>query len=168
MKFKLVEGLSREELEYFKKYIANICRIPTNGIMVFNNGRFEIHQVDERDASRMMSLLRRDDKLTNVNKLSPSYDFSHFTGTGTPRTRYTVTGTLKSYSGLYEFLSPILEENEQYHIRYTKDDGKWRIQVFNKSDEELQSVICDDIISRDRELEYLKNDYQTLDCCETK
>lgn len=168
MKFKLIEVLSRQEIEQLRLYIARLCSIPSAGIMIFNNGHFEIHQVDEISAGNILARLQRDPKIKNPNKTSTTYDFSHYVGIGLPKQKYTITGEIDFKSFLNEFLSPILEENEQYHIRYKKENNKWKIQVLDSSDNEVQKLYCNSLLDRDRELNYLKNDYQTMDCCEYK
>ena len=168
MKFKLVEELTSKDIDELKMHIARTCGIPVSGIMVFNNGRFEIHQVDEVTAGNILNRLGRDDKIENVNKNSTTYDFSHYTGFGVPKQKYTVSGYFRLDESLLEFLTPILEENEQYHIRYQQENDKWLIQVLDDNDNEIKQTYCDNLIDRDRELEYLKNDYQTMDCCEYK
>jgi len=168
MKFKINEDLTREEIEKIRTYIASEANIPTSGIMVFNNGRFEIHQVGENDAGYILNKLQRNSKIKNLNKNSTSYDFSHYTGFGVPKQKYTVSGYFRLDESLLEFLTPILEENEQYHIRYQKEGDRWSIKVLNDSDDVLKQLYCNNVVERDRELEYLKNDYQTMDCCEYK
>ena len=69
---------------------------------------------------------------------------------------------------LVEYLVPILEDTEQYRIRYWNEGNKWVITVYNSSDEELETVTCDNILDRDVELNYLQNDYNTKDCQEVQ
>lgn len=69
---------------------------------------------------------------------------------------------------LVEYVVPILEDTEQYHIRYRNEANKWIITVYNSSDEELETVTCDNILDRDVELNYLQNDYNTKDCQEVQ
>lgn len=65
---------------------------------------------------------------------------------------------------LNEFLTPILEENESYAIRFYSNADIYIIEVLKDT-----SVVKTVEVSKndlETELTYLRNDYQTADCRE--
>ena len=86
--------LNRKQMEDVRTTIARNTGVYGGAILVYENGRFEIHNLLESEISRAKAYLSR---CENVSLLSVSHrlDFSHIDYLGRPRTKYTITGVWK-------------------------------------------------------------------------
>ena len=86
-----VNMMTRKDVEDVRSYIRNETGVWGGSISVYENGTFEIRDIDEFDVNRIYSILMRDERFSGLYR-SHKYDYSHFDYRLMPKVKYTVRG----------------------------------------------------------------------------
>jgi len=83
--------MTRKDIEDVRAYIREETGVWGGSITVFENGMFEIRDVDEYDVNRIYAILMRDEKINDLYR-SHKYDLSHYDYRMMPKVKYTISG----------------------------------------------------------------------------
>lgn len=94
MKF-ITERFDRRQLENKRLEISRLCNIPSGSILMYENGRFEIYDIQESMYQLIISKLRSNSSIYNITT-NQRNDFGHFNfKTNRPKQKYIITGFIK-------------------------------------------------------------------------
>lgn len=103
------KSLSANDVRKIKTEIHYKLGIPTAGMRIWANGKFEFTNISESDARRISQGLKRFGLASNVQQTKGNIDFSHYTPLGQPKNKFNVTGELNLDKFLEENLAKINE-----------------------------------------------------------
>lgn len=132
--------LTNQEIYQLKDKISKVCRVSKSSISLFDNNKFEIHNVDESDARRIQQILSKEPEFKEVMVTSGKTNFSKLDfkrGMPSPKQFKNVIGTF-------------LKEEKEMNLNETANltaslDSIW--QEMNKLSNNL-SVLLDDAINQ--------------------
>ena len=132
--------LTNQEIYQLKDKISKVCRVSKSSISLFDNNKFEIHNVDESDARRIQQILSKEPEFKEVMVTSGKTNFSKLDfkrGMPTPKQFKNVIGTF-------------LKEGKEMNLNETANltaslNSIW--QEMNKLSNNL-SLLLDDAINQ--------------------
>lgn len=150
-------SLSAEEINNIRNVIHHKLGIPTAGMRIWPDGRFEFTNISESEARRISYGLERFDLASNIYQSKGSIDFSHYTPLGQPKSKFNVRGELNLDELLEENLAKIDEAFEDDNTCYKavvcwdeediNDNTMWTDEYFTAKSEEAV-------------IEYINNNYE--------
>lgn len=144
--------LTRRQIDKYRQEIYRLCHTQP---IVFENGIFEIYNVDESDKRIILNRLRRCPFIEYVNDTSSNYNFNKFKfdrGFAEPSKYYTIRGAIKEPEEveedieLHKELNPKLWDKNNELLPDVKEAIENIVEKFKEDLEERDAkIVIDDI-----------------------
>ena len=130
-----------------QKYIGELCNIPAFSIMVFDDGRFEIHNLTKQSATYCQGRLMSDSHFSAIRRVDAGYDYRNYNGLRMPESKYTVSG----YGDTIDFSESNLYEGARKMDFTYIGKNDWDQHII-RSKENRKYYVADATVGQDKDL----------------